>query len=164
MIDFANVSIKSDWNDYPNDLVSQSSNLDIASVNEILFATDIYMFATGKMYSTTDKKLKLVSGIYNLAQAVSHRLMTTRGSHPMDSTLGVPWDRYLGQTYFDKELTMLEISSDIVSEVLKDPRVSSVDNIVVELIDINAISVQIIIAPIGTNSLAEISFTALRGG
>jgi phage baseplate assembly protein W len=164
MIDFANVSIKSDWNDYPNDLASQSTNRDIASENDLIFASDIYMFATGKMYSTTDKKLQVVSGIYNLAQSISHRLMTTRGEHPMDPSIGVPWTRYLGQTYYDKELIMLEISSEIAEEVLKDPRVDSIEDIFVNMVDINAIEISVVITPIGTNSVAEISFTALRGG
>jgi len=110
---------------------------------------DILMFAEGGLFSD-DKTLKKAVGVFNLAHAITHRLMTTRGTMPGDAFFGVPWNNYMGRSYGNKEIVIANLREDIASEVLKDSRVGQIKNINITFVDPTTITVDLSIVPIFT--------------
>lgn len=165
MIDFSNVTIKTDDGGYLQDDNLQKTSQESSTSESEVFLTDLFMAATGKLYPTERKKdLKLISGVYNYAQAITHRLMTVRGEHPMDFTLGISWNRYLGKVVYDRELLELELAEEIVNEVTRDQRTGEVTYLSVTFSDINVIKVVLVLTPVSFNTEALVEFTAAQRG
>lgn len=156
MIDFSNVSITSDFGDYTRFPELQSAEIKRLEENREFYLVDLRMLGTGELY-TDSGDLMLVGGVTNLAQAITHRLMTEKGTHPMDATLGVPWSSFLGQTYVDADLVLYELMQEVTEEIYKDIRVKEITSIKAEFIDINVISLSITISPTGTGNTFNVS-------
>lgn len=111
---------------------------------------DFLMFAEGGLFAE-NKKLKKATGIFNFAQAITHRLMTTRGTMPGDPFFGVPWGKYLGATYVNKNFLINSLIDDVDEELEKDFRVGRILNIDASFINPNTISLNVSIIPIYTS-------------
>ena len=110
------------------------------------------MFAEGDLFvNATQGDLKLVGSVYNYAQAITHRLMTTRGTHPVDSTFGVPWLDYLGKSYTSSTTVLTNLKQDIADELYKDNRTQKVVQVITKLVDPTIIDVTTVVLPIGVN-------------
>jgi len=117
-----------------------------------LFGVDLYMFAEGDLFvNNTQGDLKLVGSVYNYAQAITHRLMTSRGTHPVDSTFGVPWLNYLGKSYTSSTTVLTNLRQDITDELYKDNRTQKVVQVITKLVDPTIIDVTTVVLPIGVN-------------
>jgi hypothetical protein len=118
-------------------------------------------FTEGGLY-INGKDLSNVSGILNYAQAITHRLMTYRGTMPGDAAYGMPWNNYLGKTYKNKSLIIANLTQDLEDEVFKDRRTASVKNITVEFLDPNTITSVVSLVPIYTGypPLVEVTVTS----
>lgn len=156
MIEFSNVSITTDFGEYIRDPELQSKEITRLENITDIYGTDIRMLGTGELFIFR-KDLSLVSGIPNLAQALTHRLMTERGHHPMDVTLGIPWSSFLGATYTDSNLVLSRLSTEIVDELTKDVRVLEIQDIEASFVALNVITVSVTIIPIDNNSTFNIS-------
>lgn len=156
MIEFSNVSITTDFGEYIRDPALQSKEITRLENITDIYGTDIRMLGTGELF-VFRKDISIVSGIPNLAQAITHRLMTERGHHPMDITLGIPWSEYLGQTYTDSSIVLARLSSEIVDELLKEERILDVENIEASFTALNVISLSVTIIPIENNATFNIS-------
>ena len=111
---------------------------------------DFLMFAEQGLFTRlTD--LNKATGIFNYAQAITHRLSTTRGTMPGDSFFGVPWNNYLGKTYKNKSIVLANLREDILEEIEKDPRTGSVPSINLNFLSPTSIQVDITLIPILTN-------------
>jgi hypothetical protein len=115
-----------------------------------ILGMDFLMAAEGGLFSE-QTSLKKVVGIFNLAQALTHRLMTTRGTMPGDSFFGVPWFNYLGRTYKNKDIIIANLREEIVSEILKDTRVGQIKSININFLSPLAIIVDVSLIPIFTS-------------
>lgn len=138
-------------------LASVSSN----KRNRTLYGTDLEMLATGSLAIDVNnpRDLSRVSGIVNYAQAITHRLMTDRGTHPEDRFFGVPWSKYLGSTYMSKSLVISELVADVTEELYKDHRTQEVISVSAEFESNNTIAVTCSIAPIGfERNVIDVSF------
>lgn len=96
-----------------------------------LYGTDLLMFAEGDLFINerqffSSGDLREVSGLLNYAQAITHRLVTDRGTHPEDRFFGVPWRNYLGQSYASKSVITSRLVADITEELYKDRRTKEV--------------------------------------
>lgn len=110
------------------------------------------MFAEGDLFvNNTQGDLKLVGSVYNYAQAITHRLMTSRGTHPVDSTFGVPWLNYLGKSYTSSTTVLTNLRQDITDELYKDNRTQKVVQVITKLVDPTIIDVTTVVLPIGVN-------------
>lgn len=117
-----------------------------------IFKVDLYMPATGDLIADPrDKKeksdIKLVTGIYNYAQQITHRLMTEKGTHPIDRNLGIAWSSYLG-SYLSKSSVKIRLSREIEEEMLKDYRTDEVISISVEFEDQNVVRADVSLKPV----------------
>lgn len=133
--------------------VSEASSLQAKLSNDrkasVELGMDFLMFAEkGLFFEGND--LKKSVGTFNLAQAVTHRLMTTRGTMPGDPFFGVPWFNYLGKNYSNKDILLANLREDINDEVLKDSRVGVVKSITANFVDPTTVNVDLSIIPIFT--------------
>jgi len=142
---------------------NQSLVLNQKEENKEIFGSDLYMFATGNLFVNdrpySKKDISLVSGIYNYAQAITHRLMTTRGTMPGASSFGVPWDDYIGATYKDKNTVRRLLISDITEEIYKDSRTGEVLSVETNFSDPNVINVVCTITPVNFNTSFQVNVT-----
>lgn len=127
-----------------------------------ILGMDFLMFAERGLFSERED-LKKATGIFNFAQAITHRLSTFRGTMPGDPLFGVPWGRYLGRTYKNKALVLADLREDILNEVEKDRRTGSIPRLQVDFFDANTVEIDITIIPIFT-SLEEAVNITLTGG
>lgn len=118
-------------------------------------------YPEGGLYAS-GKDLSKVSGVFNYAQAITHRLITYRGTMPGDANFGIPWDNYIGKTYSNRSLVIADLKQEIETEIFKDRRTSSVENIVVEFLNPTVINVDLTIIPIYRNlpSVVELTITS----
>jgi hypothetical protein len=123
---------------------------------------DFLMFAEEGLFKE-GRDLKKSVGIFNLGQALTHRLSTIRGTMPGDSLFGVPWFNYLGKTYKNKDIVLANLREDILDEVEKDARVGGVLSLNVNLIDPNAISVDISVVPVFTSFSETVNIVLTAG-
>jgi len=139
---------------------AQISALSRNSQRKELFSTDLLMFAEGDLFVNnkpyTNKDLDLVSGVYNYAQAITHRLMTASGTMPGDDTFGVPWNSYLGVTYSNPSNILRALIAEITEELFKDSRTSEVVYVRPELVNPNTIQVECAVIPVGLNTNIDI--------
>lgn len=120
-----------------------------------LLGIDLFMFATGDLameerireFEKVD--LARAAGIYNYAQAITHRLMTTRGTHPEDRFFGIPWLNYLGRTYTTSTTVLSSLTQEITDELLKDSRTQDVIYVTPNFISPTIIRVDTAVLPIG---------------
>lgn len=128
-----------------------------------LLGKDLFMFAEGTLGLTqsiaTDMKpdLSIAAGIYNYAQAITHRLMTTRGTHPADRFFGVPWDRYIGKTYSSGETIRSSLVQEITDELFKEPRTQNVVYVTANFQTKNVLEISCAVVPVGVTTDIEIS-------
>lgn len=164
MIDFSHVSITR-YDDYGNDLEAQGISSEKQLLQSRTYLTDLTMLGTGNLFPTQKgNDLNSTTGILNFAQAITHRLMTTKGEHPQDYSLGIAWNKYLGKAFYDIDLVIAELSSEIVTEVMRDIRTAEVTSIQIEFVDITHLNVHLVVLPVGETSYIELSFLASSGG
>jgi hypothetical protein len=129
------------------------------------YGIDLMMFAEGDLFvNTTDnfssKDLKEVGGLLNYAQAVTHRLVTDRGTHPEDRFFGVPWRTYLGQTYVSKGIVSARMIAEITEELYKDRRTKEVVEVKADFKNPTTVEVTCSVIPLMFKTeLINISFT-----
>jgi len=132
---------------------SDSSSLQAKLSNDrrssSVLGMDILMFAEGGLFGE-DKKLRKAVGVFNLAHAITHRLMTTRGTMPGDAFFGVPWNNYIGKTYKNKDIVIANLREDIITEILKDGRVGQIKSLNIAFTDPTIITIDVSIVPIFT--------------
>jgi len=130
----------------------QAAALSRNSESKRLFGTDLLMFAEGDLFSEQDfrskKDLELVSGVYNYAQDITHRLMTTRGTMPGDPFFGVPWNEYLGTTYANPSNLIRSLIAEVTEELYKDNRTSRVEYVNPEFEAPNVLKVECAVTPV----------------
>lgn len=120
-----------------------------------LMGIDLLMFASGDLLSENRirefEKIDLArgAGIYNYAQAITHRLMTSRGTHPEDRFFGVPWFNYLGRIYVNPSTILSSLTQDITDEVFKDSRTQDVIYVTPSFLNVNTIRVEMSLLPVG---------------
>lgn len=128
-----------------------------------LLGIDLFMFATGDLHPQEQEvaldtvDLRRAAGLYNYAQAITHRLMTARGTHPEDSFFGVPWFDYLGHGWTSRDEVRVNLMQDITDELYKDNRTKEVLSIDVEFLDVNTIHTKCAVSSIQDEGI-EISF------
>lgn len=143
-----------------------SSRLQDVSKNRVrLLGKDLFMFAEGTLgviqniVSGSAIDLNTATGVYNYAQAITHRLMTTRGTHPADRFFGVPWDRYVGKSYSSGEAIRSSLIQEITDELFKEPRTQNVVYVNAEFETKNVLRVSCAVVPVGVTTDVEISLT-----
>lgn len=144
-----------------NSEAAQISALSKNAELKSLFKTDLLMFAEGELFVNnrpyTAKDLDLVSGVYNYAQAITHRLMTTRGTMPGDRFFGVPWDNYLGVPYQSTNTVTRLLTIDITDELYKDSRTGQVVSVSPEFTSPTSVQVNCTVVPIRLSTSIDIS-------
>lgn len=118
-----------------------------------IYKRDLFMFGEGDLFVNSrqffnDGDLKDIGGLLNYAQAITHRLMTTRGTHPEDRFFGVPWGKYLGVAYVSKNIVSTNLIADITEELYKDSRTSEVVSISINFISNTVLEVACSVRPI----------------
>lgn len=142
--------------------------LDKSLDSSSFYGRDLMMFAEGDLFveereKFTAKDLQDVGGLLNYAQAITHRLMSTRGYHPGDSQFGVPWTLFLGQTYTSKSAVTYRLIAEITEEIMKDHRTSTVLNVDVNFESPTHVSVNCSVLPvIDTTKAIEIALELER--
>lgn len=152
MIYFEDVKIVTTSDSYINNTSEQYQNLQKNVFFREVYGTDLSMMGTSELLfvdGVDGEDLLLTSGISNLAQAIHHRLTTTRGAVPEDPSIGVPWNDFIGKTYSNKDFVYAELADTLMEEILKDNRVSSVDNIELNFVTQNQIDVKIEVSAVG---------------
>lgn len=144
------------------DVDSQLALLSQKEVEDSTYLSDLMMLAEGDLFASRGD-LKAVAGLLNYGQAITHRLMTTKGRHPRDRSMGISWDKYLGKTYYSQELVIAELSSEIQEEVLRDYRTLAVSFVEAEFLDMNTLKIDIGIIPIDSNEEVIIALEAQEG-
>ena len=157
-------SVNPALNDFSSDLSDYQAKLTNDRSASRTLGMDYLMFAEGGLFGE-NQDLKKASGIFNLGQHITHRLMTTRGTMPGDSSFGVPWGKYLGATYSSRSFLVADLSFDIREEVLKDSRISEIQSIDISFLDPNTVEVNLVLVPVFTsiNQTALLSIN-LTGG
>ena len=130
-IDIGGVKFTYSREGFLTDFSQAESALDSSLQNSTIYGRDLFMFSTGDLFVNeqqffTSMDFKDIGGIFNYAQAITHRLMTARGTHPEDSFFGVPWYDYLGKRYSDGRITLSRLTADITEELYKDSRTQEV--------------------------------------
>lgn len=142
---------------------AQISALSRNSQRKNLFSTDLLMFAEGDLFVNNkpyqNKDLDLVSGVYNYAQAITHRLMTARGTMPGDANFGVPWNSYLGTTYANPSNIIRALIAEITDELYKDARTGEVIRVNPEFTAPTVLQVECVVVPINVQTNVDISFS-----
>jgi hypothetical protein len=132
---------------------SDSSSLQAKLTNDrrasFSLGMDFLMFAEKGLFFEGGDFKKAV-GVFNLAHALTHRLMTTRGTMPGDAFFGIPWNNYLGRTYSNKNLVIANLTEDIASEILKDSRVGQIKSINILFSSPTVLTVDVSVIPILT--------------
>lgn len=155
-------SVNPAYEDFSSDFSKYQAALSNDASASRVFGMDFLMFAEGGFFKT-GTGLSKASGIFNYGQAITHRLLTHRGTMPGDPLFGVPWGNYLGRSYRNKNPIIASLSQDISEEVFKDPRTGSIYNIDVSFKDINTIEVGIVLIPVLTNFSDRINILISNG-
>ena len=157
-IDLSNTSLSSDR-------TLQQAGLTQTLANRSIFGQDLLMFAEGDLFSSGTlghkSDLLLVAGLFNYAQAITHRLMTTRGTMPGNPSFGVPWKDYIGRVYSNASALVTNLKQDITDEVYKDNRTQSVVSIDLNFVNPTTIQVELHVLP--TNSQAPVGISLSVG-
>jgi len=165
LITFNNMNVTFANSELIGDIEEQISRLSASDARRRIFRTDLMMLGEGDIRTTSSslpsKDMMIVSGVLNYAQALLHRLMTTRGYHPADRSFGVPWDSYLGQSYRNKSIVEAQLSSDVAEEIGKDSRTASVIKVVCKFESPTVVSVVCDVAPVSVDDLViQLSLSA----
>lgn len=153
---FKNLNVSFNNTSLLNDATEQASRLADTEARRRLFKTDFMVLAEGDLWSSLEmldrRDFLVVSGILNYAQAITHRLMTPRGYHPADPTFGVPWYDYLGQSYVNKSVIEAQLSSEVASEIMRDPRTNIVRSATAKFVTSGEINIACVVIPATTNT------------
>lgn len=146
-----------------SDTANQSAALVKNSQLRTFFLQDLLMFAEGDLFVDEENSqkgdLKLAAGLYNFAQAITHRLMTDRGTHPEDAFFGVPWSNYIGQVYNSQSIVYSNLIQDITDELYKDNRTQQVVYVKPNFIDSTTIEVECAVLPINISTSVLVSLS-----
>jgi hypothetical protein len=153
----AGIRLSQDYN--PVDIDLQTSFLTKKESEDATYLSDLMMLAEGDIIHSRGD-FKLAAGLLNYGQALTHRIMSTKGRHPRDRTLGIAWDKYLGQSYMSKDLVIAELSTEIEEELYRDYRTAQVTYVNVSFLDVNAISIETGVIPIDSNEEMILSIEA----
>lgn len=152
-ITFNNVNVAFAHRNLVSDVTEQLLRVEETTARNQAYSKDLMMMGEGTLFASegviAKKDLVVVSGILNYAQAITHRLMTPRGYHPADPSFGVPWYRYLGQSYTNKLLVEGDLILDITEELYKDRRTQSVEEVRVSFEGIHIINLECKVVPVG---------------
>lgn len=147
------------------DLSYYQNNLNLQRNSSRALRTDFLMaqeFTEGGLY-VSGNDLAKVSGILNFAQAITHRLMTYRGTMPGDINFGIPWTNYLGKTYNNKSLVIADLTEEVENEVFKDDRTQEIRSINIEFLNPNVVKVDVTLVPVYTNFSGVVELTITSG-
>lgn len=161
MITFTRVQLSTASEEYTSSLSLQLNTLNALEAEESTYLSDLITFGEGDLL-TENRDFLVRSGLLNYGQAVTHRLMTTRGSHPIDPTIGINWYNYMGQTYISPEFIQATLSLEISQEIYKDFRTSNVYSVIVEFSDINTVLITASFSALSPEVL-ELTLTAKVG-
>jgi hypothetical protein len=125
--------------------------------------SDIAMFGTLDFINYQGVH-KIAKGVVNYAQRIQHLLMTNKGSMPSDLSVGIPWSKYLGQTYASKSILTSLLVADITNELYKDYGTKTVNFIKIDFITRNALSIVVSLTPYVDNNNVVISGQVQNGG
>jgi len=142
--------------------INENQQIDKIRREKTQLGTDLKMLATGNLL-TKKKGLDIAIGIQNFAQAITHRLMTVRGEHPEDASVGVPWNLYLGATYDDANQILADLGGEILTEVYKDYRTTYAKFDYIRFADSNIIEISLSVTN-QANDTANISLNAVQRG
>jgi hypothetical protein len=161
-ISVSGASINFGSEDYLVDAEAQQRAIDKTNEKSSIYKKDLLMFAEGGLFNHGDKflpsgDLKSVGGLLNYAQAITHRLMTTRGTMPGDAFFGVPWDLFLGRSYTRSSIVTSNLIQEISDEVGKDRRTQRVVSIKANFIDNNTLEVLVSLLAVGVTLPVDIS-------
>jgi hypothetical protein len=139
----------------------QQNSLDKFNEENTILKNDLLMFATKDIFYDNQIFVELrdyrrSTGILTYAQAITHRLMTTRGTMPGDSSFGVPWDLFIGRAYSNKDAVVINLIQEISDEVARDNRTQGV-SVSASFTANNAISVTCSVIPKGFRDPITIS-------
>jgi hypothetical protein len=140
------------YEDFSSDFVPNQAKLSGDRRASREFGMDFLMFSNGGLFYDESGGLKKAAGIFNYAQALTHRLSTERGTMPGSPFFGVPWSNYLGKTYKNSSLILANLREEILEEVFRVKGTSRVDKSNVFFIDPNVVSVELLVVPIFTNN------------
>ena len=148
--------------DYLVDGEVQQRAIDKTNSQSSIYKKDLLMFATGDLIIQEDSfatktDSRSVSGLLNYAQAITHRLMTTRGTMPGDAFFGVPWDLFLGRSYSQSSIVKSNLIQEISDEVSKDRRTQRVVSIKANFLDNNTLEVVCSLLALGVTLPVDIS-------
>lgn len=135
--------------EYAEDDVTQKKNISELERRAEIYGTDFFTGGFGDISYTLGGDIRRVAGLQNLAQQILHRLMTVKGEHPQDSSLGIPWFDFLGVSYRDEDYYLRSLEEEISSELLKESRIESILTLEAKFIDKNAVEVYVEISPAG---------------
>lgn len=165
-ISVSNVNIAFRRDGFLNDAAVATQVQQRGLARKSILGTDLWMMGTGELIVdeqfgiSSSKDLSRATGLYNYAQAVTHRLMTSRGTHPEDPFFGVPWLSYLGRRYIDSNFVRSNLIQDITEELYKDPRTADVLSVKVEFENPTTVLVKCNVLPVGVDAEAvEIGLT-----
>lgn len=152
MLKFSDTMVYLDAIDYIHDEAGQRAKIAQLENRVEMYGTDIFTGGLGDLDTTSSGDFKRVTGLQNLAQQILHRLMTPRGEHPQDATLGIPWFDFLGQTYESEESYQELLASEIADELTREDRIDHVRLVEVSFLGPSAVQVYIEVVPIGMSS------------
>lgn len=159
VIELNGVRLNSSREDFLGSFALSEELLDESLGNVPVYGRDLLMFAEGDLFVNereffTSRDLKDVGGLVNYAQAITHRLMTTRGTHPEDRFFGVPWNDYIGSPYVSSRAIQSRLVVDITEELYKDRRTREVQAVETEFTSPTVISVRCFVIPVQYNKEA----------
>ena len=157
-INVQNVAINFARENFLEDQSVSQSLLDNGRNRVRLLGTDLYMFGTGDLlfeerireFERVD--LGRVAGVYDYAQAITHRLMTSRGTLPEDRFFGVPWNSYIGRSYISSSAVRTNLVQDITDELYRDRRTQEVVYVRVDFKSPTVVAVECAVIPVGTST------------
>ena len=141
------------------DIDTQTSLLSQKEYEDKTYLADFMMVAEGDVFLSR-KDYKIAAGLLNYGQALTHRIMTTKGNHPRDRTLGIEWNKYLGQSYISKSMVIAELSTELEEEIYRDYRTSEVTYIDIEFLNENTLKIETGVIPIDSNEEVVLTLTA----
>jgi len=164
-ISIGSVQFQPSREDFLSTISINEAALEKSLEDSAAYGKDLLMFGTGDLFVEEQEffvsgDTKAISGLLNYAQAITHRLMTTRGTHPEDRFFGVPWNNYIGQAYSSSRIVKSRLISDITEELYKDRRTREVAYVRASFESPTVLGVECAVIPIRFQAGAiEISLT-----
>lgn len=148
------------YQNYLFDLDMQREHLNQLEQSSDFYGSD-FDFFDGDLKVTTTGDFNVIDGLLNYTQEITRRIFTTRGTHPQDSTLGMPWGNYIGKR-IDLDFVEADIQLELTREILKDYRTGELVSLTVDLQD-SSIAVAFEVYPLFLNDIAKIKIILNKG-